>query len=97
MKDDFFIIGAWLLIPFIVSAVVASSRFRSKILLAVVSAALFALIGYAIYYAQTHDGEQYVAASIFAFFLGIVFFGVQLGAGGVWIYQALKKKRRDRP
>ena len=95
--DDIFIIGAWLLIPLGISAIVASSRFRSKILLAVVSAALIGLIAYAIYYAQTHDGEQYIAASFIAFFFGIVFFGVQLGAGGVWVYKILKKKRRDRP
>jgi len=97
MNDDIFIIGALQLIPVAISATIASSRFSSKTLLAAVSAAIIGLIAFAIYYAQTHDGESSTGASFAAFFLGFLFFGIQIGTGGVWVFKALKKKFRDHP
>ncbi len=96
IKDDYFILAAWILIPMALGIIVNLSRVKTMIPYIITSVLLLcAIIAFGIL-TQIFDGESYIGAAYGAFFFSIAFVGFQLGAGIVWLIRCLRpKKRKD--
>jgi len=94
MKDDYFIIAAWLLGPFAIGILIATAKSNLKALFWIVSGLLIAAILYFTYVYQTADGEWSEGAGIMGFLLVVVLIGLQLGHGIVFLFRPRKQQAK---
>ncbi len=97
MRDDYFIVAAWILIPMLTGIILISFRSKTIILYTIVSVPLLGAIAVYGVLSQTLDGEGSTGASYAVLFFTIAFIGFQLGAGLVWLARRLKKESTKQP